>query len=88
MTVAFTLGALAAGVAYSRAVPAPGRGHPQRRRRRADLRADLGVARRWPGPRRAGAERPAVVARGRPAGAGRLRRAARPRVGRRLRDRR
>ena len=75
VTVGYTVGALAAGVAYAavflllavvtRNAVVIG----------SDLRADLGVPGRRAGPRCADAEHPAVVARGRARGARRLRRA-------------
>ena len=71
VTVAFAVGALAAGVAYSAVFLLLAVITPERRRHRPDLRPDLGVAGRRDGPRGADAEHPAVVTRGRATGAGR-----------------
>ncbi|CAA9367357.1 MAG: possible integral membrane protein, partial [uncultured Nocardioidaceae bacterium] len=70
-----------------RGVPAAGRAVEERRGDRPDLRAHLGVPGRRAGAGGAGAERPAVVARGRATGARRLSAAAGRRVGCRLRGR-
>ena len=87
VTIAFALGALAAGAAYSAVFLLLAVIEPQRRRHRPDLRPDLGVPGRRCGPRGADAEHPAVVARGGATGAGGHRRPGRPRGCRQLRYR-